>query len=318
MIRQLVRDYLTELRCATVEGWDRFWFTPRRPETLGLIRICTGLMIFYTHLVWSLDLTGFFGDQGRISLRFVEMFHGNAFAWSHFRWVQNPWAMWGIHALALATFACFTVGYKTRVTSVLTFLLTVSYLNRVPGALFGLDQINTLLAMYLMIGDSGAAYSMDARRSDSAAGTGWLKVASGRPSIRNNVATRLIQLHLCVVYLFAALGKLQGISWWEGRALWLAIANYEYQSIDMTWLGNWPWIINILTHLTLAWELSYVALIWPRWSRPLVLALAIPIHLGIACTMGMITFGLIMLVANLAFVAPSLVRTAVQQASRAD
>ena len=44
-----------------VAGWNRFWFQPTDPATLGLIRICAGAMLFYTHLVWSLDLTAFFG-----------------------------------------------------------------------------------------------------------------------------------------------------------------------------------------------------------------------------------------------------------------
>ncbi len=48
--------------------------------------------------------------------------------------------------------------------------------------------------------------------------------------------------------------------------------------------------------------------IWPRLTRPIVLALAIPLHLGIACFLGMITFGLVMLIGNLAFISPAMVR----------
>ncbi len=91
--------------------------------------------------------------------------------------------------------------------------------------------------------------------------------------------------------------------------MWLALANYEYQSIDMTWLGRWPLVINAITQITLLWEISYPVFIWPRLTRPIVLALAIPIHLGIAVCMGMITFGTIMLVANLAFVSPDIVKS---------
>ena len=47
---------------------------------------------------------------------------------------------------------------------------------------------------------------------------------------------------------------------------------------------------------------------WPRLTRPIVLALAIPLHLGIACFLGMITFGLVMLIGNLAFVSPWVIR----------
>ena len=45
--------------------------------------------------------------------------------------------------------------------AVLGYLITVSYANRVGIALFGLDDINAVLALYLAIGPSGAAYSLD-------------------------------------------------------------------------------------------------------------------------------------------------------------
>ena len=95
-----------------------------------------------------------------------------------------------------------------------------------------------------------------------------------------------------------------------GRAgIWLALANAEYQTINMTWIGRWPYLINLLTFVTLVWEISYLVLIWPKLTRPLVLALAVPVHLGIAACMGMVTFGIIMLIANIAFISPGLVAT---------
>ncbi|MCA9188020.1 MAG: hypothetical protein KDA99_20470, partial [Planctomycetales bacterium] len=117
--------------------------------------------------------------------------------------------------------------------------------------------------------------------------------------------------HMCIIYFFAGIGKLQGDFWWDGTALWYALANYEYQSWDMTWTAHTPWLIDLLTHITIAWEISYPALVWPRWTRPVVVALSVPLHLGIALCMGMITFGLIMLVGNMAFISPRLIRNCV-------
>jgi hypothetical protein len=39
-----------------------------------------------------------------------------------------------------------------QLTSVLAFLVAISYVHRAPAALFGLDQINTMLSLYLAIG----------------------------------------------------------------------------------------------------------------------------------------------------------------------
>ena len=120
-----------------------------------------------------------------------------------------------------------------------------------------------------------------------------------------------MQIHLCVVYFFAGAGKLAGETWWNGEALWGAFANLEYQTIDMTWIAGSLVLVNFLSQFSVAWELTYCVFVWNRLLRPIVVGLAIPLHLGIAFCMGMITFGLIMLVANMAFVSPELIRTLV-------
>ena len=101
-----------------------------------------------------------------------------------------------------------------------------------------------------------------------------------------NLAIRLIQVHMCIVYLFSGIGKLQGEPWVNGTASWVSYAMLEYQSrshfFDMTWMANWPYLLNFMSHATVFWELSYCALVWPALTRPWVLGMAIFVHLGIA------------------------------------
>ena len=327
-------NYCRELTSAAARGWNQFWFTPRDTATLGLIRILAGLMLLYTHLVWTLELESFFGRDGWLTVAAVKSFQqgpdtpsepvntdeeagqGEArdprversYAWSYFKWIDSTAVLWAVHIAGLLVFAMLVLGLYSRVVAILAFLITVSYANRVPGALFGLDDINAMLAMYLMVGPSGAAYSLDRWLAKRRMGG---RAETVEPRVGANVAIRLIQIHMCVIYLFAALGKLQGVTWWEGTALWLAFANQEYQTLDMTWLADWPLIVNVLTHVTVFWELAFCALIWPRLTRPLMLALAIPLHLGIGICLGMMTFGLVMLIGCLAFVSPAIVRATI-------
>jgi len=315
-IQREATDYFRGCAQAWVEGWNWFWFQPADPVTLSLIRVCAGLMLFYTHLVWAIDLHGFFGNRGRISPEFVSAFFDTTntqshFAWSHLHGIQSPVVLWALHIAALIVFAMLTVGLYSRVVSVIALLIAIGYVHRAPGAQFGLDQINVILAMYLVVGPCGAYYSVDRwlrgkRENREQRSTG--EAFETPPSTAANIAIRLIQCHLCVIYLFAGVGKLLGVSWWEGTALWRSLACYEYQSINMLWIAHYPSLINLLTHVALAWEVSYVFLIWPKQTRPLVLAMAVPIHLGIAMCLGMITFGTVMLIANLAFVSPVVVR----------
>jgi hypothetical protein len=309
---QLIRGYLREVSQGSLANWNRFWFTPADPATLGLIRILAGAMLLYTHAVWTLGLTDFFGRSSWASPNAVNvaMQGASGYTWSYFWLIKSPAVLWMAHIAALIVFALLTLGLVSRVVSVLAYLAAVAYVNRAPGSLFGLDQINCLLAMYLMIGPSGAAYSLDRLRVPRAADGSR---PPARPSTSANVAIRLIQVHMCVVYFFAAMGKLRGDYWWSGHAMWRSVFNLEYQSLDMLWLVHWPLLSAIATQVTVYWELFFCVLVWPRLTRPIMLALAVPVHLGIALFMGMITFGLVMLVGCLSFVPPWLVRHCIER-----
>jgi hypothetical protein len=292
---------------SVVDGWNHFWFAASDPALLSLLRILAGAMLFYTHLVWTLDLTAFFGPKPWITLPVLKQlraFEGSNFAWSHFDLIEAPWLIWLVHIAALIVLLMFMVGFFSRTTAVLAWLITVSYLNRISLAEFGLDRVNVMLAMYVMLGPCGARYSID----------NWLRRRKGGDaddvpiSSAATLAVRLIQVHLCVIYFFAGTRKLLGEGWWDGSAMWQAVANYEYQSIDMTWLANWPLLTTFLTNITVFFELTYPALIWPRITRPIVLALAVFLHLGIVLALGMPTFGLMMLIANASFLSPALIR----------
>lgn len=284
-------------------GWDRFWFTPVDPHTVGVLRILCGLMLLYTHLVWSLDLLAFLGPKSWVPTTLVREMFRDSYAWSYLWYVESPAALWALHLLALAVLFAFTIGWQTRITSVLAVVITLSYCHRLPGALFGLDQVNAMLALYLALTPCGAVYSLDR----------WLAVRRGvrledSPSVLANVGIRLIQLHMCVIYLFGGIGKMRGELWWDGSAVWFALANYEYQSLDLTSLVRYPFLIACLTHVTVFWETFYAFLVWPRSTRPVTLGIAIMVHLGIVVFLGMPTFGFAMLIGNLAFVSPRAVR----------
>jgi hypothetical protein len=308
-----VRNYFGELW----DAWNRFWFAPADPATLSLIRLLAGGMLLYTHFVWSFDLSGFIGPDGYTPVEFLRSeIHAPPptaenpaptapwSLWSIFFWTKSMWLVWTVHIFAIVVFLCLFLGLFSRVAALLGYLLAVSYVHRVtPGAYFGLDKTNCMLAMYMMLGPCGARYSLDRLwRLRRGAAT------DPQPSTSANLATRLMQVHLCVMYLFSGLAKMEGTTWQMGSAVWWSAASYEYQSLDLTWLAGWPMLTALLTHITVFWEAYYCCLVWNRFTRPLVLWTAVAVHGGIALFLGMITFGLSMIFANLAFVKPETVR----------
>ena len=294
----MIGEYLARWRHA----WNSFWFVPRDVFVLGVLRILVGTMLVYTHAVWSLELATFFGSESVIPAGHRQLIFDSGVCWSHFDWLPSDSWLWPVHILGLTIMVLFTLGCWTRTTGILTWLLVISYANRATGAQFGLDQINGFMACYLAIGNSGAVLSVDAWR----AGQG---IANPVSDVRSNIATRLMQLHLVIVYLFAGLGKAQGETWWNGEAIWGALASHEYQTLDLTWLADYMWLVNLATLIAFTWELAYAALVWPRLTRPVMLILAVLVHLGIGLAMGMLTFGLVMIYANMSFVEPSWLRS---------
>jgi hypothetical protein len=297
---KLIRAWVGEV----VAAWDRFWYNAAPPHTLAMIRILAGAMLLYTHTVWSKNLLAFLGPNSWIDNDASRLMHEGSFAWSFWWYIESPALIWAVHVAALIVFAMLTVGLFSRVVSVLAFLLALSYCHRLEGALFGLDQVNAMFAMYLMLGPCGAAYSVDRWLARRRAGS---TLPPAQPTVGANVAIRLIQWHMCILYLFAGVSKMRGETWWDGSAFWFGVVNLEYQSLDITWLGRSPVLLSLITHVTVFWETFYCVLVWPKLTRPVFLLLAIVVHGGIAICLGMITFGTAMLIGNLAFVAPTTV-----------
>lgn len=294
-------------------GWHRFWFTPADPVVLSTMRVLVGGMLFYTHIVWGMNLRAFFGADGWNSPEVVRAMQEGMFSPS-FWWYVPEHFMREVHVVCLSVLFLFWIGCFTRVTSILAFLITISYSYRAQMANYGLDQINGLLALYLCIGSSGALLSVDrcwkvyrAKRAARAA-----KQAFAIPPVPASASTclaiRLIQLHFCVIYSFAGLSKLQGDAWWNGEAIWRAFSNLEYQSVDMTWTAWYPWISELATHTTIVWEVFFTVLIWVRPLRPLILFMGFFMHIGIGALMGMWTFGLVMIFGHLSFWSPNFLR----------
>ncbi len=272
-------------------AWTAFWFTPSNPFLLSVLRIFVGSLLAWSNFVWLLDQEGFFGLSGWQSAGNVWRLNDQPWHWSWYFPAQTLLATKSLTAVSLLASISLSVGLLTRPAACIAFAGYVSAVNRAPLNTFGFDDVLGIMLVPLIIGTAGARLSVDSifRKKQSV------------PNTETTIALRLIQVHLCILYFFSGCGKLLGASWWEGTALWGAVANIQYRTIDLTFLAWHPLLINALTLGTLFWEISYSALIWPRLTRPLVLAMAAFVHLGIGLTMGMMEFGIAMLIANMAF-----------------
>ena len=332
---------------AWLRAWNRFWLTPTDPTGLGFLRILCGLVLFYTHLTYSYDLFSYLGPHSwldkptQIYLRKEAPIYlpennwneaprlseerGEA-VWSIFFHVDDPNWVVVIHVAILAVILLFTAGLWTRVTSVLAWMGAMCYVQRLPTNNFGQDTMLIILMMYLMIGNSGAALSVDRwlelrrlRREQGSQANLAL-----RPSWSANLAIRLIQVHFCIIYFASGSSKLLGAAWWNGTAMWLTLANYNFapmrvglynELIYLLCRNEWLWQICMTAGVvfTLFTEISLPYLIWNKRWRPFMVSCSVLMHLGIGLIMGLSVFSLFMLVMVLAFVPPETIRAFVDE-----
>jgi len=247
--------------------------------------------------------------------------------WYH---ITDPTEMALAHALVLAVMALFTLGLFTRVTAVLTWMASVSYITRDPQVLFGQDTMQNILLLYLMVANCGATFSLDrlidryraARASVARSGTldaatqGFLLVPP--PSLSCGFAQRMLQVHFCFIYLASGLAKLKGAGWWNHGAYWDTLANPEFTMIHYSWYQEMVRIIATSrpvyalvaaggVYFTLFTEIGLPFLIWTR-LRPYIMMFGFALHTGIGIFMGLLVFSLFMMTMLLVYIPGSLIR----------
>jgi hypothetical protein len=323
-----------------VGAWDRFWFSPADPATLGLIRIAAGLIMVYVHFAYSFGLLSYIGPEGWVNenvvqfVRYKMPINTPGLEWDdklieagrgHYYWsiyydLTDPFWIWVVHFGVLGVLVLFTLGLWTRITSVLTWIAMISYIHRAPTTLFGMDTMMSIVTLYLMIGPSGAAYSLDrllARRHARRLGQPFPELPE--PMVSANFAIRLMQIHFCIVYLASGTSKLLGSSWWSGTAPSLVLLNYSFAPFyvpayvaTITWLAQhrllWELIMAAGVIFTMFVEIGFPFLVWNKHTRWLMIAGSVMLHTQIGLLMGLTTFSLMMLAFVLAFVPPPVVR----------
>jgi hypothetical protein len=140
-----------------------------------------------------------------------------------------------------------------------------------------------VFALYVVLSDAGAGYSVDA----------WLsrrgRAAASDPSNVNDSvlgspwAFRLLQLHVVCMYLVTGWPRLAHRGWLDGETLFHAVADVRYGRLLLDWYALEP-LLRIASYAVLVLEpLATVLLLVPATRRWCALAL-IGMHLGIEAT----------------------------------
>jgi len=269
-----------------------FFFAPKSPRPLALLRIATGMVFLYDAVVrWPFAVELYSTDGLPMPVFPSELFPGTHFAPLP---LSAFWTV-ALHSLLVFALVSVTIGWRTRTSLWVAFAISL-WLGLLDQA--GTFKKYSVIGLHLMLLLSftrcGGAWSVDA-----------LLIRGHRQFTRLSFAwpRRLIQVLVIAVYLGGAMTKIRLPDFANGDLLMFSLLDDQWGGGYLGhWLSTRPNLLILASIGTVLFEIAFPLLIWnPHLRRPM-LVLAVAFHLMLATTMHLGIFSFVMLAALLAFV----------------
>ena len=218
--------------------------------------------------------------------------------------------------LAVVAAVALLLGWHTRVACIATFVLWMLMMDASPILRSGAEDVVRLVLFYLCFSDSGAAASLDARRRRRRGlprpSGGWLTI------LLNNAAVVLIAHQIVMIYVGAALWKVDSDVWRDGTAVYYPLNVHQYSPwlAELDWLYGWaPFVLGATWSATVI-QLAFPLLLLDRRTRIVGFVLITATHLAIGVLMGLMYFSLAMIAADAVLISDATWRQAAEVVRR--
>ncbi len=276
-------------------AWNRFWFSPISARPIGLFRMLFGFVALL-HLLILTDhfdywLTGAGLMQGTEAYQIAGILRPSVL-----HWFQSPLFVRTWFALTVVFAFMVMVGWRTRIFSCLFYFFLLMITNRMIPSVYGGDSLILTMAFYLMLVESGAAYSLDSLRRKKSEAAAAERVIVPWP-------IRLLQVQISIMYFMTAFFKAGGKTWQEGTALHYVLLNEE-MGRWLRFLTEYPIVINVATYSALMLEFLLPFFLWMKATRPYAALAGVILHVGIMFSLNVPIFGELCIIGYLIFLSP--------------
>lgn len=273
----------------------RWLFGYGSPVTFGVTRALVGFLALVNYVMLSFSFEAWFTESGFYPVRFAERWAGGVPRLNLLAGVTDtPTTMlvFWLGALA-AVFVC--LGLFSRVSTIALFVLVVTLHHRSPDILHSGDTLMRQLLFFLMIGPSGAAFSLDR----------WLAVRRGKaPAVPPPVSLwpqRLVQVQVAILYFTTVWHKWGGSYWRDGTATWYVPRLEEFDRFPLpAFVDDLP-LVYVSTYATLIVELLLCTAVFVPKLRKWVLLSGLALHGFIDYHFNIPLFGPLMVSTYVAF-----------------
>jgi hypothetical protein len=274
-------------------------------RSLGVLRICLGLMILVDLAIRSVDLTAHYSDAGVLPRAFQEVRHfsNHPYRFSfHMLSGDLPLQIF-LFALSALFAMLLILGYRTRLSLCASVVLMISLQNRNAVIETGGDYLLRLVCFWCLFLPLGARFSLDHRAGRTCTGSRGMKGQSWFFSL----VTVALMVQMGVVYVFSAVHKSHPIWRVHDSAIHYALHIDSYDTSFGEFLRQFPLLTTAFTRVTLQFEfyaifflvlfgiLSLIPKFEDFWGyqepiRTLTVGAFITFHLGLGVSLSLGTF----------------------------
>lgn len=223
------------------------------------------------------------------------------------------------YGFALVVCVLFTLGWRTRMASIVFAVVVTSFYARSILMTDGGDNLITLMSVYLVCTACGRRWSLDSRRARLRGSTQRRGRLSTRfdaselarqlgvarqvlVTVLHNCGMVVVGAQICILYAAAGLYKVQGGDWDNGTALHyvLNLSLFQPWPALSAVADSHPVMITVAGYLTVLVQVAFPFALFGR-LKYVVLVMLLSMHLGIAVLMGLPLFSGSMVIADAVF-----------------
>ena len=301
-------DAASQRRLVGLEPWlpwplsiSPWWTAPVPAERLAILRIAVAAVLLWDILQNYLPVYNvLYSDQGLLPPRVLSSAgRTQPWAWSLLRGAAegNPDVIFWTMIVWMTAAVLLLLGLWTRLSAVLTWIVTVQIMHLNPLVGNGGDVVRVIILFHLMLSPCGAAWSVDAwrRGRHTPAGAGFLVPPW---------PLRLLFVQMALIYFVNGLYKIVSPQWQEGTILYYVLNDPTWTRVPFAQFPVPLWILRTSAWIVLVWELGFPLWVMLPWTRKAALAFGILFHCGIFLCLELGAFQLYMLALYLPLMLP--------------
>jgi antimicrobial peptide system SdpB family protein len=302
---------------ASADLLDRLWSRRRALRPVAAVRIGLGVAALAFYLSNYAERAYLLGPDGVWPWSVFEADLARTGAVSIYSFSRSPVFFELLYHLGMVVAVLFTLGWRTRVTTIAHWLFVWSLYQRNPTLLDGGDNLNHIVLVYMFFADSGARWSLDARRRARRKVPASDGSRTRLVTLLHNGAVVAIAVQVCVLYLAAGLYKVQGEMWTNGTALYYVMRTPEFMLPGVSeHLFTNRYAVAAMTYGSMLLLTFFPVLVLNRHTRLLAALAAMSFHLGTAVLMGLTGFAMVMVSVDMIFVSDRRLGQAVAAVAR--